>query len=446
MDDDKKPVIRKPRPSVLKKLNTEHLLVIERGLLGDLPDRLKPNYISGPVRGTSDELLVSKPSGFLAGCLPVIPDSPTSENLPSDDENQVSPLKKSFSFRDKFSRISFLGKSKHDKLKSKTIDEDNRSDKILVEDESRKYGKVDHELKSNKRFWVFRNKEIENRTSRPAYKRSKSFEFLPRAAEESEKEKEKEKGKSKNKFKNSLSAVFSPGSNESMGEAWGSNESLEYISNVYYDNDKSVNLKSIRELSPDSSKHNSSLSTVTSGSSNGGGIVLDIFERQSVQNLLEEFNKAVDLFSETYMSDCEPYTKSTKEELREKRKSSSFSTLPSPKVIHVNKVSEASEDFKNELSEILSVKRACVEKCKSARRGSLTDFFLLEDKAVSAKVSVTASASEQNKYRRAQKKPKNRVRRISSTKYVSTILYYFEVNCTCSIKYLRYFLARVFVR
>lgn len=422
MDDDKKPAIRRPRPKVLNKLNTENLYVIERGLLGDLPERLRPNYIPpGPVRGRSNELVVSQP-GFFSGCLPIIPDSPISENLPSDDDSRASPLKKSFSFRDKFSRISFLGINKHDKHKSKTIDEDKRSDKIHIEDDSRRYNKADQDLKSNKRFWVFRNKELENRTSRPVYKRSKSFEFLPRAVEEQEKE--KEKGKSKNKLINSISAVFSPGSNESMGDAWASNESLEYIANVCYNDDKTVYLKSIRELSPDSSIHNSSISTATSASSNGGGLVLDIFGRQSVQNLIDEFNKAVDLFSETYMSDCEAYTKSTKEQLREKRKSSSFSTLPSPKVIHVNKVSEASEEFKKELTQILSVKRDC-----KARRGSLTDFFLLEDKAVSARVGVTATASEQNKYRRAQKKPKNRVRRISSTKYVSTILYKFDLNC-----------------
>lgn len=428
MAEEKKPTVRRPMPSVLKKLNTENLLLIERGLLGDLPDSLKPNYIPpGPVRGESNELIVSKPSGFLSACLPVKQDSPVSEKPPLDDEIVVSPLKKSFSFREKFSRISFLGKHKNDKHKPKSTDENKTNDKTHVEDESKRYSKAEHEFKSNKRFWLFRHKEMDNkaRSNRPVYKRSKSFEFLPRAIEEETNE--KEKGKGRNLIKNSLSYVF--GSNDSIDEALMTADSTENISNIYYDNDECVYLKSIKELPTDSSKYNSSVSIPDSESS--GGINLGIFERQSVKNLLDEFNKALDQFSEAYLSDCEPYTKSninTKEQLREKRKSSSFSTIPSPKVIQVNKVSEASEDFKKELSQILSAKRASVVKCKSARRGSLTDFFLLEDKAVSGKVVTAATIHEDNKYRRAQKKPSNRVRRISSTKYVSMILYFFEQN------------------
>lgn len=425
MDAEKKTTVRRPMPNVLKKLNTENLVFIERGLLGDLPDNLKPNYIPpGPVRGKPNELVVSKPSGVLSSCLPVKPDPPISEKLSLDKEIVVSPLKKSFSFREKFSRISFLGKQKHDKHKSKLTDENKTSDKIHIGDESKRYNKAEHEYKSNKRFWIFRNKEIDqkNRPTRPIYKRSKSFEFLPRAIEEEE-TKEIEKGKDKNTKR--FSSVF--GSNDSIGDVMIYNESTENISNVYYDNDECVYLKSVRELPTESPKHNSSLSTADSESSNGENN-LGIFERQSVQNLVVEFNKVVDLFGEAYLSDCEPYTKSatnTKEQIREKRKSSSFSTIPSPKVIHVNKVSEASEDFKNELSQILSEKRAITGKCKSSRRGSLTDFFLLEDKAVCGKVVLAATIPEDNKYRRAQKKPMNRVRRMSSTKYVSTTLILF---------------------
>lgn len=433
MDEDKKPTLRRPTPNVLKKLNTENLFFIQRSLAGELPDSLKPNYIPpGPVRGQFNEVAVSKPPGLLSACIHVKSDSPTTEKVSSDDEIVVSssPLKKSFSFREKFSRISFLGKPKHDKHKSKATDETKISDKTHIGDESKRYNKAEHEFKSNKRFWIFRSKEMDHKASsnRPIYKRSKSFEFLPRAAEEETKE--KEKGKGRNVIKSRLSFVF--GSNDSLGETLTSNESTENISNVYYDHDDSVCLKSIRELPTPSADNYFNLSVANSEASNGGNN-LAIFERQSVQNLLEEFNKVVDLFSEAYLSDCEPYTKSTtntKEQSTEKRKSSSFSTIPSPKVIHVNKVSEASEDFKKELSQILNVKRASEAKCKSVRRGSLTDFFLLEDKAASRKVVMSATIPEDNKYRRAQKKPMNRVRRMSSTKYVSTIQYFFDENCS----------------
>lgn len=420
MEEEKKPIVRRPRPNVLKKLNTENLLLIERGLLGDLPDSLKPNYIPpGPVRGNS-ELVVSKPSGF--SCIPVKLNSPTSEKIPFGDDVAVSPLKKSFSFREKFSKIGFLGKHKNDKHKWKT-DENKVSEKNPAGDESKRYNKAEHEFKSNKRFWLFRNKEIDhnNRSNRPVYKRSKSFEFLPRAIEEETKEEENIKGRMTNSF-----SYY--GSNDMIENAAIPNESTEIISEIYNDNDN-VFLKSIRELPTDYSKHNTSLSIADSESSNGGGNIdntLGMFKGQSVQNILEEFNKTVDLFSEAYVSDCEPYTKSTKEQLREKRKSSSFSAIPSPKVIHVSTVSEASEDFKKELSQILSVKRASVVKCRSSRRGSLTDFFLLEDKAVCGKVVLAPTIHEDNKYRRAQKKPMNRVRRMSSTKYVSTTLNFFD--------------------
>lgn len=408
---------RKPlrRGNVLKKLNTENLNIIERGLLGDLPDRLKPNY--GPVRGRPTDLVVAKPSGFLSSCLPNVPDSPISLKFPSsDDESNLSPsLKKSFSFRDRFSRISFLkNKDKQDTHKWQTIVEDELTvnkmgDKDLKTQHRLEKEKSEQDKKSNKRFWFFRQKEImENKDNRPVYKRSKSFEFLPRAIEEEE----ENKGTSRKILKNSQSYVY--GSTDTMGEAWTSNESLEYIANVYYDDDDCVFLKSIRELSPDSSKNNSSLSTNTTVSS--GGIVANIFERESVQNLLEQFEKSVDMFSETYLSDCEPYTKSHKETVKEHRKSSSFSVLPSPKVMQVSKLSEISEDFKRELSRKLCERQTVPSprSPRSPRRGSVTDWFVLDDHA-----AAIMAATEDNKYRRAQKKPVNRVRRISSTKYVS---------------------------
>lgn len=400
-DKDKKRFVRRP---VLNKLNTESLHFIERGLLGDLPDKLKP--YTGPVRGQSTDLVVAKTSSFLSACLPVIPDSPGSEKFSSDDE-KTSPLKKSFSFRDRFSRISFLSKKERlDKPKWKTIVEDdtNKIDSTQTPKRSPMEIAPEHDNKHNKRFWFFRNKELERKeNNRPVYKRSKSFEFLPKFTDE------EEEANGKKLVKNSSSYVF--GSTDTMGDAWTSNESLEYVSNVYYDKDDSVFLKSIRELSTDSSK-NGSLSTTTSASS---GIVVNIFNSDSVQNLLVDFDKAVDLFSETYLSDCEPYTKSEKEINSEKRKSSSFSTLPSPKVLQAAKTSEVSEEFKEELSLMLSARRASeVPSVRSARRGSVTDWFVLEDRA--------AASADNNKYRRALKKPMNRVRRMSSTKYVSSIL------------------------
>ena len=417
-DKPKPPIIR--RPDVLKKLNADSLFMIERGLLGDLPDKLKPAPLV-PSRAQSHELAVAKPSGFLSACLP-IPDSPVSERVSSSDEDiSSSPLKKSFSFRDRLSRISFFNKDKEkEKPKWKTIVEDEK-----LEDPVKNHGvpnlkpkrsdtKAEQDYKSNKRFWFFRSKELSQtreKSHRPVYTRSKSFEFLPRAAIEEEDEELSPRIK-----KNSSSYVF--GSSDTMGEAWTSNESLEYIANIYHDSDDGVCLKSIKELASDLS-NNSSTSIPTSGSSVAARSIL---KSESVENVFNEFKKAVELFSETYLSDCETYTKSKDLTIKQKRKSSSFTTLPSPKVVQVNKVSEASEDFKKELSKVLSMKN----EVRTSRRGSVTDWFVLEDKVAAA--PAVSTVPESNKYRRGKKKDVNRVRRISSTKYVSVSFYLIDSN------------------
>ncbi|KAJ8711220.1 hypothetical protein PYW07_008462 [Mythimna separata] len=420
-DKPKPPIIR--RPDVLKKLNADSLFMIERGLLGDLPDKLKPPPIV-PSRAQSQELAVAKPSGLLSACLP-IPDSPVSERRSSSDEDDISssPLKKSFSFRDRLSRISFFNKDKDkekEKPKWKTIVEEEKYEhpKNLGAPKvppKRSDTKAEQDYKANKRFWFFRSKELSEKREkghRPVYTRSKSFEFLPRAAIEEEDEELSPRIK-----KNSSSYVF--GSSDTMGDAWTSNESLEYIANIYHDSDDGVCLKSIKELASDLSHHNSSTSIPTSGSSVNATSIL---KTASVENVFDDFKKAVELFSETYLSDCETYTKSKDLTIKQKRKSSSFATLPSPKVVQVNKVSEASEDFKKELSRVLSIKR----EVRTARRGSVTDWFVLEDKG--AVRPCSASVSESNKYRRGKKKDVNRVRRISSTKYVSGPFYLIDSN------------------
>ncbi|XP_050353312.1 uncharacterized protein LOC126775422 isoform X3 [Nymphalis io] len=402
MDKDRKPI---KRPDVLKKLNAENLQLIERGLLGDLPHRFKPSNI--PVRGQSNELAVARPTGLLSSCLPVVPPSPPPilDKSPSDDEGG-SPLKKSFSFRDKF-RISFFGKDKMERSKWKTIEEGKTIHENTILPAPRN-DISEHANKSSKRFWFFRNRELMEtrvKSQTPIYTRSKSFEFLPKAIEENEGNKLKTK-----LTKNSLSYAF--GSSDTLGDST-SVDSLEYIANVYYDKVDNVCLKSIKELQD--SDHHSNMSTSTSASS---GLVVNIFKTDSVQDLLDEFHKTVDLFSENYMSDCEPYTKtSTDLSVSEKRKSTSFNTLPSPKILQVAKVNRVSDDFRAELSQMLEMKRIS-DISKTARRGSVTDWFVLEDKNFPVPVQNQNSAiSEQNKYRRAQKKPTQRVRRISSTKY-----------------------------
>lgn len=420
MDKERKPI---RRPDVLRKLNAENLHFIERGLLGDLPDRFKPapNY---PVRGQSNELVAAKPSGLLSACLPVIPDypSPISEKFPSDDEEK-SPIRKSFSFRDKFRiKSGFFGKERResvDKPKWKTIVEEEKKEFNPSLPGPKHSPPSDHEHKSHNRFWFFKNKASGERKSHsPIYTRSKSFEFLPRAIEEGQ-EKVRQK-----LTKNSLSYAF--GSSDSVADNL-SVESLEYIADVYSDKIDNVCLKSFKGLQDED--HLSCSTSTTASVSASSGISMNILKTESVQDLLDEFHKAVDMFSENYQSDCETYTKTSKDlTVVEKRKSSSFVSLPSPKVVHVAKVSEVSEDFKAELSKILEVKRssACA---KSSRRGSVTDWFVLEDKKLTASTladeAVVArrqslDVTEQNKYRRAQKKNPARVRRTSSTTYVST--------------------------
>ncbi|XP_028171479.1 uncharacterized protein LOC114360851 isoform X1 [Ostrinia furnacalis] len=419
MDDKPKPLVK--RPDVLRKLNAENLQLIERGLLGELPRKLRPQTLV-PVRGQSKDLAVVRQPSFLTSCLPVIPDSPQSEQAQtpasSSDEETVPTIKKSFSFRHRLSRIGRFGKDKDkmEKHRIKTITED---DQHLEKNSNHgdRSPKIDkNENRSSKRFWIFGNKDTNNekkdtnnekkntRHSR-LYIRSKSFEFLPRALEE---EVEKKPDKSKRTLKTSISYVF--GSSDSLDD-WKSNDSLDFPSNVYYDNDDGVFLKSIKEFpASESSTNNSSMSIGTSASS---GIVVNMFKSQSVQDIMNDFEKAVEMFSESYLSDSEPYTKSGEVlPVAEKRKSSSFSTLPSPKVLQVNKASEISEDFKVELSRVLSVKRESGG-VRTVRRGSVTDWFVLEDQGA----AVDVSKADLNKYRRAQKKPINRVRRISSTKY-----------------------------
>lgn len=412
MDKDAKPLVKKP--DVLRKLNAQNLHLIERGLLGDIPDRFKPPS-SVPVRGQSNELAVTRPTGFLSSCLPVIPDSPEPYNdkLSPLDEGG-SPLKKSFSFRDKF-RISFFQKEKMEKPKWKTIVEEDttRDIKSCVPPVS---NSKEQEYKSSKRFWFFRNKDLmekKEKHNRPIYKRSKSFEFLPKAAEKEDGDCDKSKLK-----KNSLSYAY--GSSDTVTAA-SSVESLEYIADVYYDKVNNVCLKSIKEL--EDCDHHSGLSTSTSASS---GIVVNIFKTESVQDLLDEFDKAMDMFSENYLSDSEPYTKTGIDVTGEnKRRSLSFNTLPSPKIVQMTKANKPSDDFKEELARLLEVKRASVSPI-SARRGSVTDWFVLEENPI-----ATAQLGGQNEYRRAQKKPTQRVRRISSTKYVSNIFsiyFYFKIR------------------
>ncbi|XP_022120752.1 uncharacterized protein LOC110997082 isoform X3 [Pieris rapae] len=399
--EDKKPFVK--RPDVLRKLNAENLHFIERGLLGDLPDRFKPQVI--PVRGNYKDLVVSKQQGFLSSCLPVpVLESPCSDKGPYlNEEPRLSPLKKTFSFREKMSKMNFFSKDRTADKKCKTIDEEeNQIGKADLTNEL-KDEKLEHENKAHKRFWFFRNKELvekRERSGRPSYKRSKSFEFLPRAAEHAELE--------NGKIRLAKNQSYAFGSSDTINDFWDSNESLDQLANIYYDKVDTVHLKSIRELRQDSDQ--------CSSTSSSSGLVVNILKSDSVQDLLDEFDKTVDMFSENYLSDCEPYTKSEYElSVREKRKSSSFSTLPSPKIVQVTKVNKVDEGFKAELAHRLSARQSVVE--KTARRGSVTDWFVLEEDKPTSLLSESSAAIEANKYRRAQKKPIQRVRRISSTKY-----------------------------
>lgn len=410
MDGDKKPIVRKPL--VLRKLNADNLHIIERGLLGDLPNKFKPQPL-GPTRDQSTEIELAKSPGILSSCLQVFPESPVSERVSSSDEEGPSSLKKSFSFRDRLSRISFFGKDK-----KHTPETEKKMDLQDIHEAKSEVVEGGHDSKesnkSHKRLWFFKNKEFTKRKEHvPIYKRSKSFEFLPRAIEEEDEE--LSPGLKKN--------LSFGGSSDTMGDAWSFNESLEYIANVYNDNNNGVHLKSFKELECDDSHKSSQVSTGSTWSSGSSkGDAANLLKTDSVENVFEEFHKAVELFSENYLSDCEPYTKSKQLTIKQKRKSSSFSNLPSPKVVNAAKVSDISEDFKVELAKALSVKRDVKRDLKPdvkpdvlpherCRRGSGTDWFVLEDQKI-----------EENRYKRGQKKAINRVRRMSSTKYVSLFI------------------------
>ncbi|KAM3963936.1 uncharacterized protein ACR2FA_001968 isoform 3-T3 [Aphomia sociella] len=404
MDKDKPPA---KRPDVLRKFSAESLHIIERGLLGELPEKLQPQRLisrASAYLGENDPKYLAiqkyeKQTGFIS-CLSPIKDSDC--DTPDEDGDSLSPLKKTSSFREKLSRMSLFSKHK-EKSKSKQVKTPQKEEIIFDTDDSNDAETVktmDRESKIRKRFWFFRNKDVSEskekiKSTRPTYVRSKSFECLPRV----QKEDEIEDNYKKPPLKSSQSFVFD------------STDTLSKWAGVYVDDDNGILLKSVKE-SPtlESSYTNSSVSTGTSASS---GLNLNILKTESVTDVFKEFDRTVEMFSETYMSDSEPYTKWNKEwTLQEKRKSSSFSVIPSPKIVQMNKMSEISEDFKKELSRALTYKRDSSISCRSVRRGSVTDWFVLEDQAAKTEVSNPA-----DKYRRAQKKPINRVRRISSTKY-----------------------------
>ncbi|XP_053617173.1 rho GTPase-activating protein 9-like isoform X3 [Plodia interpunctella] len=394
MDKDKPPEIK--RNSVFNKLSRESISVIERGLLGELPVKLRPTLVrpttlvrAEQVRSRRSNVIVEKQPGIISSCLSPIQDYSDADRTSSEEEDSVSPLKKSFSFRERLSRMNIFGRDKEkDKAKLKKIAEDKISLSSSASSASNA-SSMEREKKSRKRFWLFRQKDLDDnkerrKIERPAYMRSKSFEFLPRAAKEKVDELQPT-----NLRKNCLSFIYN--SSDALADEWA---------DISYDKDDGVFLQRVKEFPSLESNTNSTMSTETSSS----GIVFNLLKSESMENVLKEFDKAVETFSENYVSDCETYTKCNDLTKEQKRKSSSFSALPSPKVLQVNKVFEVSEDFKKELSMMLIVKQGN----KTCRRGSVTDCFLLEGKKV---------ASNQDKYRRALKKPTNRVRRMSSTKY-----------------------------
>ncbi|XP_013184121.2 uncharacterized protein LOC106129952 isoform X2 [Amyelois transitella] len=386
MDKDNPPEIK--RKNVFNKLSKESIDVIERGLLRELPVKLRPTALvrAEPVRGRRTDVIVEKQPGFISSCLSPIQDYSDADRTSSEGEDSVSPLKKTFSFRERLSRMNFFGKDKEktDKAKLKKIAEDKLSLTSSASSSSN-VSSMERETRSRKRFWLFRQKELaqnkERKVERPVYTRSKSFEFLPRAAEEKDDE---DVFRPKNVRKQCVSFIYS--SSEGLDDEWP--------------NDDGVLLKSVKQFPSQESNTNSSVSTETSSS----GIVLNLLKSESMENVLKEFDRAIETFSENYVSDCETYTKCGELTKEERRRSSSFSALPSPKVLQVNKVFELSEDFKKELARMLIVKQSN----KTCRRGSVTDCFLLEGKKVSGNA---------DKYKRAMKKPMNRVRRMSSTKY-----------------------------
>ncbi|XP_052751821.1 uncharacterized protein LOC113515212 isoform X3 [Galleria mellonella] len=402
MDKDK-PVIR--RPDVLKKFSTESLHIIERGLLGDLPEKLKPQqfiprasaYLEPNENSNPKHSALQKyeKQSFFISCISQNKDSAI--DTASADGDRLSPLKKTVSFREKLSRMNLFSKDK-EKLKSKPTVETILEEDKVIQNPAQEVD-MDRESKLRKRFWFFRNKDVAEskekyQSSRPAYVRSKSFESIPRFPLE-------DYDKEPQQMLPRISHSFVYGSTDMLGKG----------SDVCFDDDDGVFLKSVKESSSlQSSYTNSSVSTETSGSS---GLNFNILKTESVANVLKEFDRTVEMFSENYLSDSEPYTKWNKEwALQEKRKSLSHNEIPSPKIVQIRKVNDISEDFKKELMCRLNCRSDSGIACRAARRGSVTDWFVLEDKAGKAVIG-----SPSDRYRRAQKKPVNRVRRISSTKY-----------------------------
>lgn len=428
---DRNKQVRPPRktPEVFKKINPENLLVIERGLLGDVPEKFRPPP-QVPAKTRPTKLEVTKQCDLPS--YPPIPDSPELQ-APTPNEETPSPtLKKSFSFRNKFSRLSFFVKDKPQLADRRhKMDEDTAKKDVMdihtsAKAPDNKYNSKDKDQEyKSKRFWMFKSKN-EKKTERPTYKRSKSFEFLPRALDEVEEVTHNTNTHTNNLTKNRHSFIQT------------SSIEQEDDDDVFETSHKRAvfDLYKVDEVNITNKKHlfkphdDSSLSTINT--STNSSIKLDNpLLGPSFLDLCQEFDKTVELFNENYLSDSEPYTKENRDNnitneitKKEKRKSSSFSSLPSPKVLHLNtvKVTEISDDFKNELLKVTSEKSAqnALLGSKSARRGSVTDWFVLEE--------PSRLASDDNRYRRAQKKPINRVRRMSSTKYVSKLQFLLKLH------------------
>ncbi|XP_059048222.1 uncharacterized protein LOC131843565 [Achroia grisella] len=405
MEKDK-PIIR--RPDVLKKFSAEGIQMIERGLLNELPDKLKPQqfipraaaYLEPKSNTTSKHSAVQKyeKQSMFISCLS--PRRDTVEDTPVSDDDRLSPLKKTVSFREKMSLTNLFSKDK-EKLKSapkvETIVEEDKIKAANLE----KASTMDRDSKMKKRFWFFRHKDISDSKekrlpNRPVYVRSKSFESMPRLSVED--------------YDRVEPSQTLPRVGQSF--VYGSTDVLSKYTDHDFDDDDGVFLKPIKEsASLQSSYTNSSVSTGTSRSS---GINMNILQSESVANIFKEFDRTVEMFSENYLSDSEPYTKWQKEwSLQDKRKSLSHSEIPSPKIVQIKKVNDLSGDFKRELTSRLNCRSDSGIGCRMARRGSVTDWFVLEE---SGKAVVAAPS---DRYRRAQKKPINRVRRISSTKYLN---------------------------
>lgn len=422
-DNPTKPNVK--QPEVFKKINTENLLVIERGLLGDIPEKLRSH-----TRPNDLPLAKHLLSPHLNDIEKQTPNSPDLESgTPLEEE---LTLKKTFSFRDKFFRKSFFGKEKQGD-KNKVNTDNTATNKEDVEKRSPQYksSKEKDLEQKNKRSWFRKIKDDkEKKVDKPIYKRSKSFEFLPKALDEPQ-----DLDSKNNKLKkNRHSFVYS--SNDSLNDSshlradvieenqeWSTIDENGKTKDYYLGDDgKGLRCQlNVNEISSSSTVNSTTNSSVQSDN--------NLFSTSFVE-LCDKFDKIVEYFNENYFSDCEPYTKPVKEKEinkeKVKRKSSSFTSLPSPKIVHRNSlkcVSHISEAFKKELSNVISnrpVPNVNVPlSCRTERRGSVTDWFVLDESSNNSSANYKNSASENNKYKRAQKKPVNRVRRISSTKYVS---------------------------